>query len=249
MEFDRETITRFCGVKAEGYWKCEDDTSLPEPIMGETAPNELITFIDHFSKVWEYVSLLDNTYLLRSEYVKCAKCLICGEPIKGTGETVFVVKGRHPETNIHCNDIIVPDGYIHYLTAHNVKPSREFFNYITSFDPRDYQEEFNCRIEEIKRLMPDVYMWKTKLHKKEYKQLSALSMMHMLNELGNIGNLGDLEQFTGDIAGHAQEAAPEVAPDIVQTTPEVAQTTPEAAPEVAQTTPEATREALTDTSE
>lgn len=87
----------------EGFWYSDSQPELPKVVPGE--PWERQTeFITKLISVQKTAKSL--------QYRGCSLCRICN---KVNGSITY-----------QCNDWQWPQGYIHYITEHNVKPSKEF---------------------------------------------------------------------------------------------------------------------------
>ena len=106
------------------------------PIAHDHGSDELTEFINKYEDVLSFIKTLTGSYMFRSEYEGHSICRICGITIMnelchngGDGEYTFLKDKMN---------IVVPDGYIHYLYIHNVPPSKEFYDYIINFDKNAY---------------------------------------------------------------------------------------------------------------
>jgi hypothetical protein len=129
-EFDRESMSTQGGVKYEGYWANSEDekSNFPFPVGSDTAwpgKDEFLT------KLRKKQSSAEET-----SYRGMSHCRLVGkhncqsdsgfddQPVKDNGSSEFSI------TSPNGDLITWPEGYAHYVEVHNVKPSREFYNFI-----------------------------------------------------------------------------------------------------------------------
>jgi len=169
MKFDRETMSKVNNTYVEGVWKYNtdsDDVKLPIPIGHKQGSNKLNKFIDQYEDIRQFISLLDDSFIFRNEYMGYSNCCICGTILigddchdGGNGEYLFL-------NGTDC--IIVPDGYIHYLRVHNVLPSKDFYDYIMSFNKENYVKITANYINNLKTQNMYTHMLKKQPHDGEY---------------------------------------------------------------------------------
>ncbi len=129
LTFDREKISTDGGVKYEGYWASKEDKASPFPFpVGSDTPwpgkEEFLTKLRAKQEKAEVIS-----------YRGYSHCRLVGKngcaPEPGYN---FVVKnnGASEYKMVTANGDVIhwPEGYEHYIEVHNVKPSREFYNFI-----------------------------------------------------------------------------------------------------------------------
>jgi hypothetical protein len=98
------------GVYREGFWKNKDNPNLPFPI----ANNEKWIGQDEFvEKLKEIEKSLSKT-----DYRGWSTCRLCKiKTMNGIGE-------------YRCNIWLWPEGFLHYVEKHNVRPSLAFQEFV-----------------------------------------------------------------------------------------------------------------------
>ena len=127
-----------------GFWKTEDDPNNDPPVISDTPMSSMGIFVSRFrdlitahsNNLWfgdDNFYLFDMKYgfanLEIREYLGCHKCLVCGCEGFETGSSEYVVEYKG-ET------FMFPEGYLHYITKHNVHPTEKFIDMILNFKPR-----------------------------------------------------------------------------------------------------------------
>lgn len=107
----------------EGFWKKKEKSNSPLPwpkANSKPWPGQK-QFLKAFKKA---------PFRIAARYKGFAACRLCGKGL-GSCDTVLNVKGK--TKSFHWT---VPEGYLHYVTAHNVKPSAAFIKRILTYLPK-----------------------------------------------------------------------------------------------------------------
>ena len=108
-------------IKKEGFWKSNEEPNLPMP-KSISDPSLLRNwkfvkgvFVEMLSRIEKAIKEkeIDGAFIVYRGYSKCRLCGILN------GSYEFEADGWK-----------WPEGYIHYLLIHNVKPSSEFMQFI-----------------------------------------------------------------------------------------------------------------------
>lgn len=132
-EFDRENMPVSDGGKVEGYWAedKEESTIFPFPVGSDNPWPGKAEFL---TKLREKEGKAENTQFRGTSRCRLVKKNNC-EPdidddmmvIKNNGSSEFSMSTPAGD------QIAWPEGYAHYIEVHNVKPSREFYNFIMNW--------------------------------------------------------------------------------------------------------------------
>lgn len=105
-------------MKKEGFWYSKHEPNLPRPEQiwsDKKALHKFLVLLKHTEKK-----------ATRKCQKGASKCRICG---KNNGSCTFFYKNW-----------TWPDGLIHYVANHNIKPSREFIQFIMVQNYRVYSD-------------------------------------------------------------------------------------------------------------
>jgi len=113
--------------KYESYWLKNkekviydsNDLPFPYPVENKDKWTEQDNFLDKLKDV--HMSLIDDGYFYRYDRKHYADCLLCDKKNVTTGKFEF-------------NNIIWEDGLKHYINKHNIKPSKEFIEFIFRYN-------------------------------------------------------------------------------------------------------------------
>lgn len=95
--------------KREGFWYSKDEPNLPKPVPNSEPFDEQGEFLSRLAKKEKTAS--------QTQYRGWSTCRLCK---KMNGSCEFSSGGW-----------TWPEGYSHYVKVHNVRPSDEFFTFIT----------------------------------------------------------------------------------------------------------------------
>lgn len=106
--------------KHEGYWKIFYNDEFPMPIENSFKPEDKEVFLPKLKWVESQIMMKKNpiTNAFYMRFLGYSPCRCCGEN-NGTGEYYY-------------QGWAWPDGYMHYLEAHNVEPTAAFMVFINS---------------------------------------------------------------------------------------------------------------------
>ena len=124
ISFDYKLMTRLSNSHnnldlVEGYWYSSSSKGFPKPIAHNTP-------FDGQEQFLEKLRLLEQSNDVRISYFRgFSRCRFGDNDFNGSRE--FSIK-------IDSTTIRWPEGYRHYIEAHNVVPSREFYRFLESYE-------------------------------------------------------------------------------------------------------------------
>lgn len=121
IKFDHETMsTNPDGGKVEGYWADNENEKSNFPFPKSHAS----TFPGQNNFVEALKKIQNDSSVEKDQFKGYSSCRFGDKPHNGSAE-FHVGKGN--------DKISWPEGYLHYVTKHNVIPSREFYKFVMNY--------------------------------------------------------------------------------------------------------------------
>ncbi len=128
---------RYC---YEGFWACDDskpdtDNDMPWPVKAEAK----MLGLDRFLSRLDHIQNKLRINLDLKSYMDESICRLCDQD-NGSDEYWLTINAGTCEEKVW----IWPEGYMHYLTVHNVHPTNAFYNVVMKYgDDKNKREKYN----------------------------------------------------------------------------------------------------------